>query len=123
MIRAIFVVESSEYFSKVFVILSVKLILSSEFSIKILSISSFEIFTLFKIVFNSLTWPIFVELAFLNSNRDIAISGAVEEFVIVIVELPFIARDPVAFILNLYGFTEFLCFVYNTDLPAPSSAL
>ena len=98
MIRAIFVVESSEYFSKVFVILSVKLILSSEFSIKILSISSFEIFTLFKIVFNSLTCPIFVELAFLNSNRDIAISGAVEEFVIVIVELPFIARDPVAFI-------------------------
>lgn len=88
MIRAIFVVESSEYFSKVFVILSVKLILSSEFSIKILSISSFEIFTLFKIVFNSLTCPIFVELAFLNSNRDIAISGAVEEFVIVIVELP-----------------------------------
>lgn len=110
MIRAIFVVESSEYFSKVFVILSVKLILSSEFSIKILSISSFEIFTLFKIVFNSLTCPIFVELAFLNSNRDIAISGAVEEFVIVIVELPFIARDPVAFILNLYGFTEFFMF-------------
>ncbi|KZX12331.1 hypothetical protein MBORA_12460 [Methanobrevibacter oralis] len=58
-------------------------------------------FTFFKILFNNLTNSIFVELAFLNSNRDIAISGAVEEFVIVIVELPFIARDPVAFILNL----------------------
>ena len=39
--------------------------------------------------------------AILNSNSAIAISGAVEEFVIVIVEFPLIANDPVALILNL----------------------
>ena len=39
--------------------------------------------------------------AHLNSRSAIAISGAVDEFVIVIVEFPFIAKDPVALILNL----------------------
>jgi len=37
--------------------------------------------------------------------------GAVDEFVIVMVEFPFIANDPVAFILNLYGFIVCVCFV------------
>ena len=39
--------------------------------------------------------------AHLNSNSAIAISGAVEEFVIVMVEFPLIVNDPVALILNL----------------------
>ena len=34
-------------------------------------------------------------------TATIAISGAVEEFVIVMVEFPLIAKDPVALILNL----------------------
>ena len=52
----------------------------------------------------------FFVFAHLSSNNAIAISGAVEEFVIVIVEFPFIVNDPVALILNLYGFTICLCF-------------
>jgi hypothetical protein len=44
---------------------------------------------------------LFLVLAHLNSKRAIAISGAVEEFVIVMVEFPLIANDPVALILNL----------------------
>lgn len=37
----------------------------------------------------------------LNSRSAIAISGVVEEFVIVMVDFPFIDNDPVALILNL----------------------
>lgn len=54
---------------------------------------------------------LFFVFAYLSSNNAIAISGAVEEFVIVMVEFPFIVNDPVAFILNLYGFTICVCFV------------
>ena len=43
----------------------------------------------------------FFVFAILNSNNAIAISGAVEEFVIVMVEFPLIAKDAVALILNL----------------------
>lgn len=49
--------------------------------------------------------------AHLSFNKAIAISGAVEELVIVMVEFPFIANDPVALILNLYGFIVCVCFV------------
>jgi len=51
-----------------------------------------------------------------NSSSAIAISGAVEEFVIVMVEFPFIVNNPVGLILNLYGFTVcvyFVPFLYN----------
>ena len=44
---------------------------------------------------------LFFVFAILNSNNAIAISGAVEEFVIVMVEFTLIAKDPVALILNL----------------------
>ena len=54
---------------------------------------------------------LFFVFAILNSNNAIAISGAVEEFVIVMVEFPLIANDPVALILNLYGFIICVCFV------------
>ena len=47
----------------------------------------------------------------LSSSSAIAISGAVEEFVIVMVEFPFIVNDPVALILNLYGFIICVCLV------------
>jgi hypothetical protein len=53
------------------------------------------------ILFNSLIDFLSFVLAILSSKRAIAISGAVEEFVIVIVEFSLIANDPVAFILNL----------------------
>ena len=49
---------------------------------------------------------LFFVFAILNSNNAIAISGAVEEFVIVMVEFPLIANDPVALILNLYGYCK-----------------
>lgn len=42
-----------------------------------------------------------VRFAFLSSVSAIAISGDVDEFVMVIVEFPFIVSDPVALILNL----------------------
>ena len=54
---------------------------------------------------------LFFVFAHLSSSSAIAISGAVEEFVIVMVEFPFIVNDPVALILNLYGFTTCVCFV------------
>ena len=63
------------------------------------------------ILFNDFTVFLLFVLAILNSSNAIAISGAVEEFVIVMVEFPLIANDPVAFILNLYGFTVCICFV------------
>ncbi|WP_305554017.1 hypothetical protein [Methanobrevibacter sp. V74] len=50
--------------------------------------------------------------ATLNFKSAIAISGAVDEFVIVMVEFPFIVSDPVALILNLYGFTQFVCVLF-----------
>lgn len=49
--------------------------------------------------------------AILRLINAIATSGAVDEFVIVIEELPLIAKDPVAFILILYGFIFCICFV------------
>lgn len=63
------------------------------------------------ILFNIFTVFLFFVFAHRNSKSAIAISGAVEEFVIVMVEFPFIANDPVAFILNLYGFIVCVCFV------------
>lgn len=44
---------------------------------------------------------LFFVLIHLNFRSAIAISGAVEEFVIVMVDFPFIDNDPVALILNL----------------------
>ena len=49
--------------------------------------------------------------AILNSRSAIAISGAVDEFVIVMVEFPFIVSDPIVLILNLYGFTVCVCLI------------
>ncbi|WP_305557060.1 hypothetical protein [Methanobrevibacter sp. V74] len=49
--------------------------------------------------------------AILNFKSVIAISGAVDEFVIVMVEFLFIVSGPVVLILNLYGFTVCVCFV------------
>lgn len=54
---------------------------------------------------------LFFVFVHLSSISAIAISGAVDEFVIVIVEFSFIVNDPVALILNLYGFTICVCFV------------
>ena len=51
---------------------------------------------------------LFFVFAHLSSSSAIAISGAVEEFVIVMVEFPFIVNDPVALILICMG----LRFVY-----------
>lgn len=62
-------------------------------------------------LFNKFIEFLFFVFAHLNSRSAIAISGAVDEFVIVMVEFPLIANDPVAFILNLYGFTVCICFV------------
>ena len=44
---------------------------------------------------------LFFVLIHLNFRSAIAISGAVEEFVIVMVDFPFIDNDHVALILNL----------------------
>ena len=44
---------------------------------------------------------LFFVLIHLNSKSAIAISDAVEEFVIVMVDFPFIDNDPAALILNL----------------------
>jgi hypothetical protein len=71
------------------------------FSIKISSISSSVKLTSSIILFNNFTVFLFFVFAHLNSKRAIAISGAVDEFVIVMVEFPLIANDPVALILNL----------------------
>ena len=101
MILAIVEVVLSLYFSIVLIIFSVKTLLFSLFSIKISSISSSVKLTSSIILFNNFTVFLFFVLAHLNSKRAIAISGAVEEFVIVMVEFPLIAKDPVALILNL----------------------
>jgi hypothetical protein len=71
------------------------------FSIKISSISSSVKLTSSSILFNNFTVFLFFVFAHLNSKSAIAISGAVDEFVIVMVEFPLIAKDPVALILNL----------------------
>ena len=111
MILAIVEVVSSLYFSNVFKIFAAKTSLFSLFSINNLSISSSVKLTSDIILFSILTvFSLFV-FATLNSRSAIAISGAVDEFVIVMVEFPFIVNDPVALILNLYGFTVCVCFV------------
>lgn len=88
-----------------------KTLLFSLFSIKISFISSSVKFTSSIILFNIFTVFLLFVFASLSFKRVISISGAVEEFVIVMVEFPFIANDPVAFILNLYGFIVCVCFV------------
>ena len=62
-------------------------------------------------LFNNFMVFLFFVFAHLNSKNAVAISGAVDEFVIVMVEFPFIANDPVALILNLWGFTICICSV------------
>ena len=47
----------------------------------------------------------------LVSINAMAISGPVDEFVNVIFEFPFIANDPDAFVLILYGFIICVCLV------------
>lgn len=111
MILAIVEVVSSLYFSNVFKIFAKKTSLFSLFSINNLSISSSVRLTLEIIFFSIFTVFLLFVLAILNSRSAIAISGAVEEFVIVMVEFPFIVNDPVALILNLYGFIVCVCFV------------
>uniref|UniRef100_UPI001EE6786E hypothetical protein n=1 Tax=Methanobrevibacter smithii TaxID=2173 RepID=UPI001EE6786E len=78
-----------------------KTLLFSLFSIKISSISSSVNLTSSIILFNNFTTFLFFVLIHLNFRSAIAISGAVEEFVIVMVDFPFIDNDPVALILNL----------------------
>ena len=111
MILAIVEVVSSLYFSNVFKIFAEKTSLFSLFSINNLSTSSSVRLTLEIIFFSIFTVFLLFVLVILNSRSAIAISGAVEEFVIVMVEFPFIVNDPVALILNLYGFTVCVCFV------------
>jgi hypothetical protein len=111
MILAIVEVVSSLYFSNVFKIFAEKTSLFSLFSINNLSTSSSVRLTLEIIFFSIFTVFLLFVLAILNSRSAIAISGAVEEFVIVMVEFPFIVNDPVALILNLYGFIVCVCFV------------
>lgn len=116
MILAIVDVVSSLYFSNVFKIFAAKTSLFSLFSINNLSISSSVRLTSDIILFSIFTVFLFFVFAILNSRSAIAISGAVDEFVIVMVEFPFIVNDPVALILNLYGFTVCVClvpFLYN----------
>ena len=94
-------VVSLSYFSIAFSIFRVKLLESSLFSIKISSISSL-VNCIFSNTFSNdflvLSCSKFSFLKFINA---IAISGAVDESVIVMLELPFIVRDPIAFALNL----------------------
>ena len=78
-----------------------KTLLFSLFSIKISSISSSVKLTSFIIIFNNFTVFLFFVFTHLNSKSAIAISGAVDEFVIVMVEFSFIADDHVVLILNL----------------------
>lgn len=111
MILAIVEVVLSLYFSNVFKIFAAKTSLFSLFSINNLSISSSVRLTSEIILFSIFTVFLLFVFATLNSKSAIAISGAVEEFVIVMVEFPFIANDPVALILNLYGFTVCVCLV------------
>ena len=111
MILAIVEVVSSLYFSNVFKIFAAKTSLFSLFSINNLSISSSVRLTSEIILFRIFTLFLFFIFATLNFKSAIAISGAVEEFVIVMVEFPLIVNDPVALILNLYGFTVCVCLV------------
>ena len=111
MILAIVEVVLSLYFSNVFKIFSAKTSLSLLFFINILSISSSVRLTSNIILFNIFTVFLLFVFAILNSRSAIAISGAVDEFVIVMVEFPFIVSDPMALILNLYGFTVCVCLV------------
>lgn len=111
MILAIVEVALSLYFSNVFKIFAAKTSLFSLFSINNLSISSSVRLTSLIILFSIFTIFLLFVFAILNSKSAIAISGAVDEFVIVMVEFPFIVNDPVALILNLYGFTVCVCFV------------
>lgn len=104
-------VVSSLYFSNIFKIFVAKTSLFSLFSINNLSISSSVRLTSDIILFNVFTVFLLFVFAILNSRNAIAISGAMDEFVIVMVEFPFIVNDPVALILNLYGFTVCVCFV------------
>ncbi len=104
-------VGSFLYFSIVFISFSVNILLSSLLAIKISSISSSVRSISLRILFNNSMVFLFFVFARLNSRNAVAISGAVDEFVIVMVEFPFIANDPVALILNLYGFTVCVCFV------------
>ena len=94
-------VGSFLYFSIVFISFSVNTLLSSLLAIKSSSISSSVKLILFRMLFNNSMVFLFFVFAHLNSRNAIAISGAVDEFVIVMVEFPFIANDPVALILNL----------------------
>ncbi|WP_295871437.1 hypothetical protein [Methanobrevibacter smithii] len=71
------------------------------FSIKISSISSSVNLTSSIILFDNFMAFLFFVLIHLNFRSAIAISGAVEEFVIVMVDFPFIDNDHVALILNL----------------------
>lgn len=111
MILAIVDVVSSLYFSNVFKIFDTKTSLFSLFLINILSISLSVRLTSDIILFSIFLVFLLFVFAIRNSRNAIAISGAVDEFVIVIVEFPFMVNDPVAFILNLYGFTFCVCFV------------
>ena len=111
MILVIVEVVSSLYFSNVFKIFAAKTSLFSLFSINNLSISSSVRLTSEIILFSIFTEFLFLVFVTLNSRSAIAISGAVEELVIVMVEFPFIVKDPVALILNLYGFTVCVCLV------------
>ncbi len=111
MILAIVEVVLSLYFSNVFKIFAAKTSLSLLFFINILSISSSVRLTSNIILFNIFTVFLLFVFAILNSRSAIAISGAVDEFVIVMVEFPFIVSDPMALILNLYGFTVCVCLV------------
>jgi len=100
-ILAIVEVVLSLCFSNVFKIFAAKISLFSLFSINILSISLSVRLTSDIILFNIFTVSLLFVFAILNSKSAIAISGAVDEFVIVMVEFPFIVNDPVALILNL----------------------
>ena len=111
MLLAIVEVVLSLYFSNVFKIFAAKNSLFSLFLINNLSISSSVRLTLLIILFSIFTVFLLFVFAILNSRSAIAISGAVDDFVIVMVEFPFIVNDPVALILNLYGFTVCVCFV------------
>ena len=92
---------SEPYFFMAFSTFFMKLLVSSAFSIKISSISSLVNCMCFKTFSNDFLVFFSFKFSFLSSINAIAISGAVDEFVIVMLELPFIVRDPMAFALNL----------------------
>lgn len=96
-------VVSFLYFSNVFNIFSAKISLSSLFSINISSTLLSVKFTVF----------LFFVFAPLNSKIAIAISRDFEEFVIVIVEFPFIAKNPVALNFKFIRIYD-LCMFYSS---------